>query len=412
MAVILFTGGRVFDGTGAAPEHADVLVEDGVIAAVGPGLTAGDDARVVDATGRVILPGLIDTHVHLTLSDINLVNRVSNPFSLHFFQAVVNCRKTLETGITTVRDAAGADLGLKQALARGLIEGPRALIAVNMISQTGGHNDGHLSCGLDLALFPEHPGVPSGIADGPDEMRRTVRTMLRAGADVIKVATTGGVLSPSDDPRHAHFRPDELAALVAEADAAHVHVMAHAQGAEGIKNAVRAGVRSIEHGIFLDDEAIELMLERGTWLVPTLIAPMSVIEAAERGELHEPAVLDKALEVASVHREAVTRAIEAGVNVALGTDTGIGPHGDNLRELPLLAECGLHPYAVWAAATSRAAELLGLQDRIGRVAPGLTADLVLLEGELTDLSGLRGRVTETWQSGRRVYERAEDGGPR
>ncbi|MFI6708918.1 amidohydrolase family protein [Nonomuraea sp. NPDC050478] len=409
MAGILFAGGRVFDGTGAAPERADVLVEDGVIVAVGTGLAARDDVRVVDATGKIVLPGLIDTHVHLTLSDINLVNRVSDPFSLHFFKTVVNCRKTLETGITTVRDAAGADLGLKQALARGLIEGPRTLIAVNMISQTGGHNDGHLSCGVNLALFPEHPGVPSGIADGPDEMRKTVRTMLRAGADVIKVATTGGVLSPADDPRHAHFRPDELAVLVAEADAAHVHVMAHAQGVEGIKNAVKAGVRSIEHGIFLDDEAIELMLARGTWLVPTLIAPMSVIEAAERGELHEPAVLDKALEVASVHREAVTRAIGAGVNIALGTDTGIGPHGDNLRELQLLAECGLPPYAVWAAATSRAAELLGLADRIGRVAPGLTADLVLLEGELTDLSDLRGRVAETWQSGRRVYERGEDG---
>ncbi|GAA4519920.1 arginase family protein [Nonomuraea ferruginea] len=227
MAGILFAGGRVFDGTGAAPGRADVLVEDGVIVAVGTGLAARDDVRVVDATGKIVLPGLIDTHVHLTLSDINLVNRVSDPFSLHFFKTVVNCRKTLETGITTVRDAAGADLGLKQALSRGLIEGPRTLIAVNMISQTGGHNDGHLSCGVNLALFPEHPGVPSGIADGPDEMRKTVRTMLRAGADVIKVATTGGVLSPADDPRHAHFRPDELAVLVAEADAAHVHVMAH-----------------------------------------------------------------------------------------------------------------------------------------------------------------------------------------
>ncbi|GGO82597.1 metal-dependent hydrolase family protein [Nonomuraea cavernae] len=409
MGRTLFTGGRVFDGTGTAPEAADVLVEDGVIVGVGTELAIGDGDRVVDATGRIVLPGLIDTHVHLTLSDINLVNRVSNPFSLHFFQAVVNCRKTLETGITTVRDAAGADLGLKQALARGLIEGPRTLIAVNMISQTGGHNDGNLSCGVDLALFAQHPGVPSGIADGPDEMRRTVRTMLRAGADVIKVATTGGVLSPSDDPRHAHFRPDELAVLVAEANAAHVHVMAHAQGVEGIKNAVRAGVRSIEHGIFLDDEAIELMLAHGTWLVPTLIAPTSVIEAAQRGELHEPAVLDKALEVASVHRDAVAKAIEAGVDIALGTDTGIGPHGDNLRELPLLAECGLPAYEVWAAATSRAAELLGLSDRIGRVAPGLTADLVLLEGELTDLSDLRGRVTETWQAGRRVYNRREDG---
>jgi imidazolonepropionase-like amidohydrolase len=276
-----------------------------------------------------------------------------------------------------------------------------------MISQTGGHNDGQLSCGVTVELFPLHPGVPSGIADGPDEVRKKVRTMLRAGADVIKVATTGGVLSPSDDPKHAHLRPDELTALVAESAAAHVHVMAHAQGADGIKNAVRAGVRSIEHGIYLDDEAIELMLANGTWLVPTLLAPVAVIEAAERGEVHEPAVLDKALEVAAVHRSAVKKAVDAGVNIALGTDTGIGPHGDNLRELQLLADCGLTPYQAWAAATSRAAALLGLDDRLGRVAAGMTADLVLLDDELTDLSNLQGRVAETWQAGRRVYNRRD-----
>ncbi|TFV91864.1 amidohydrolase family protein [Blastococcus sp. CT_GayMR20] len=402
MRSTLFAGGYVFDGTGSAPSRADVLIEDGVIRAVGTSL---DGDTVVDTTGRTVLPGLIDAHVHLTLSGVNLVERLANPFSFHFFQAVVNCRRTVATGITTVRDAAGADLGLKQALARGLISGPRALIAVNMISQTGGHNDGHLSCGLAVELFPHHPGVPSGVADGPDEMRRTARTMLRAGADVIKVATTGGVLSPSDDPKHAHLRPDELAALVAEADAAHVPVMAHAQGAEGIKNAVRAGVRSIEHGIFLDDEAIELMLAKGTWLVPTLLAPLSVIEAAERGEVHEPAVLDKALEVAAVHRDAVTRAVEAGVPIAMGTDTGIGPHGDNLRELQLLVDCGLSPYQAWAAATSGAAVLLRLADRIGSIQPGLTADLVILDGDLTDLSGLAGRVVETWQAGCRTYRR-------
>jgi imidazolonepropionase-like amidohydrolase len=184
--------------------------------------------------------------------------------------------------------------------------------------------------------------------------------------------------------------------------------MAHAQGADGIKNAVRAGVRSIEHGIYLDDEAIELMLAHGTWLVPTLLAPLSVIEAAERGEVHEPAVLEKALEVASVHRGAVVKAVEAGVKIAMGTDTGIGPHGDNLRELQLLADCGLSPYAAWAAATSRAAELLGLGGRVGRVEPGMTADLVVLDGDLGDLSGLRGRVAQTWQSGQRTYHRPED----
>lgn len=410
MARHLFTGGQVFDGTGTPPAPADVLVEDGVIVAVGDDVRrepAADDAIVLDLAGRTLLPGLIDAHVHLTLSGINVLDRLYKPFSYHFFQAVENCRKTIATGITTVRDGGGADLGLKQAIASGLIEGPRTLISVNMISQTGGHNDGHLSCGLDVHLFPQHPGVPSGIADGPDEVRRTVRTMLRAGADVIKVATTGGVLSPSDDPRHAHFTPAELDVLVAEATAGDAHVMAHAQGAEGIKNAVRAGARSIEHGIYLDDEAVELMLANGTWLVPTLIAPTSVIEAAQRGEVHEPGVLDKALQVAATHRESIAKAVEAGVKIAFGTDTGIGPHGDNLRELHLLTECGLTPYQAWAAATSGSAELLGLGDRIGKVRAGHVADLTVIDGPLTDLSGLAGRIAETWREGRRVYHRDE-----
>jgi imidazolonepropionase-like amidohydrolase len=403
MPATLFRGGSVFDGTGAAPFEAEVLVRDGLIVAVGNRLDARD-TDIVDLAGSTLLPGLIDTHVHLTMSGIDLVRRISDPFTLHLYRTVENCRRTIAAGITTVRDAAGADLGLKQALAQGVIAGPRALIAVNMISQTGGHNDGHLSCGLDVELFPLHPGVPSGIADGPDDVRRVTRQMIRAGADVIKVATTGGVLSPSDDPRHAHFRPDELDVLVAEATAAGIGVMAHAQGADGIKNAVRAGVRSIEHGIYLDDEAIELMLAAGTWLVPTLVAPVAVLEAAERGEVHEPAVLAKAQQVVEVHRGAVRRAIAAGVQVAFGTDTGIGIHGENLRELALLVECGMTPFAAWHAATGGAAALLG-RDDLGAVRPGAVADLVVVDGDLTDLDRISERISQTWQSGTRTHSR-------
>src|SRR5688500_2842470 len=176
-------------------------------------------------------------------------------------------------------------------------------ISLSMLSQTGGHGDGWMASGEVVNFLPSHPGVPRTVVDGADEMRRTVRELVRMGADVIKVAVSGGVLSPRDKPRHAHFRPAELEALVEEASAAGIWVMAHAQAADGIKNAVRAGIRSIDHGIYLDDEAISLMLERDAWLVPTLVAPRGVIEAAEAGARIEEAALAKAREVVEAHAD-------------------------------------------------------------------------------------------------------------
>ncbi len=185
--------------------------------------------------------------------------------------------------MTTVREAGGSDLGVKQAQVTGLASGPKMQISITILSQTGGHGDGWQVCGAHLpGLLDASPGPPHNIVDGPDEMRRKVRELVRAGADVIKVCTSGGVSSPRDDPRHGHYRDDESLVLVAEAAAAGKWVMAHAQATEGIKSAVRTGIRSIEHGIYLDDQAIEMMLAAGTYLVPTLIAPMGVLEARPR----------------------------------------------------------------------------------------------------------------------------------
>ncbi|WP_405868919.1 MULTISPECIES: amidohydrolase family protein [unclassified Streptomyces] len=397
----VFTGGLVFDGTGADPAPADVVVADGRIVDVGTDL---DGDTHVDCTGRTLLPGLFDCHVHLTLNGIGLLGALQKPFSYQFFEAAVNLRRTLEAGITTVRDAAGADLGVKQAVDDGLVTGPRVQISIGLISQTGGHGDNWMPSGHCAGLAVPHPGRPPAIADGPDEMRRTARTLLRAGAEVLKVCTTGGVLSPRDDPRHSQFTPAELDVLVAEATTQGRYVMAHAQGAEGIKNAVRAGVRSIEHGIYLDDEAIDLMLERGTWLVPTLIAPVAVIRAAEAGVQIPDAMVRKAAEVAEVHADSVRRAAEAGVRIAMGTDSGIGPHGTNLDELPLMEECGMSPGEVLAAATSSSARLLGYDD-LGLIEPGRRADLVLVEGNAYDLTALPSHVTEVWKDGVRTVLR-------
>ncbi|MFB9617210.1 amidohydrolase family protein, partial [Kutzneria kofuensis] len=244
---------------------------------------------------------LFDCHVHVVGSGLGLLPQVQKPFSYQFYEAARNLWTTLKLGITTVRDAAGADLGIKQAVADGLISGPRLQIAIGLISPTGGHGDGWLPSGHCVPASLPHPGRPDAMADGPDEMRRVARTLLRAGADVLKVCTTGGVLSPRSDPRHSQFTVEELDVLVTEAQMQGRAVMAHAQGTEGIKNAVRAGIRSIEHGIYLDDEAIELMLARGTWLVPTLVAPVNVIRAAEAGASLPDAVVRKAKEVAEVH---------------------------------------------------------------------------------------------------------------
>jgi imidazolonepropionase-like amidohydrolase len=395
----LLSGGRVFDGTGTPPAEADVLVEDGRILAVGPGLD-GDEA--VDVGGRYLLPGLFDCHTHVTITDVNLLGMLQRPFSYRFFETVRNLAATLRVGITTVRDAAGADAGVKQAVADGLVPGPRLQISVTLLSQTGGHGDGWFRSGQVVNFWPTYPGMPDGLVDGPEAMRRKVRELIRAGADVIKVATSGGVLSPTDDPRHAHFRDDELTALVAEAAAAGRWVMAHAQAADGIKAAVRAGIRSIEHGIYLDEEAIGLMLDRGAWLVPTLVAPRGVLAAAEAGMAIPDAARRKAVEVAEAHADSFRRAVAAGVKVAMGTDSGVTPHGRNLAELELMAKGGMTPAQVLAATTSSAAELLGLSDELGTLEPGKRADVVVVDGDPFELATLGDRIAAVVKDGRLV----------
>ena len=399
MSRMVFRGGRVFDGTGSDPAPADVVVEDGRIVDVGSGLD-GDEST--DLAGRTILPGLFDCHTHVTISHVDLWRVAQQPFSYVFYEAARNLAATLRIGITSIRDAGGADLGIRQAVDDGLIAGPRMQISIIMLSQTGGHGDDWYPSGAEIPLMIPHPGRPSGLVDGQDEIRHKVRELVRMGADVIKVATSGGVLSPRDDPRHAHFRPAELETLVEEATAAGIFVMAHAQGGDGIKNAVRAGIRSIDHGIYLDDEAIELMKARGTWFVPTLVAPQGVIDAAEAGVPLPPAVVDKARAVVEIHRSAFRHAVEAGVRIAMGTDSGVTPHGRNLRELALMADGGMRPAAVLEATTRSAAQLLGVDGERGTIEPGKLADLVVVSGDPYDFTDLGDRVESVWKAGRQV----------
>jgi imidazolonepropionase-like amidohydrolase len=405
MTRTLIQGGQVFDSGGGNASIADVVIEDDRIVDVGSSL---DGDEVIDAAGHAVYPGLIDCHVHF-MADGNLdpMSAIRTPFSMNFYLAAERMARTLATGITTVREAGGSDLGVKEAQSKGMVPGPHMQISIAILSQTGGHGDHWEVCGANLPggiIGDPHPGKPHNIVDGADEMRRKVRELIRAGADVIKVCTSGGVLSPRDDPRHGHFRDAELDVLVAEANAAGKWVMAHAQATDGIKSAVRAGIRSIEHGIYLDDEAIAMMLERGTYLVPTLIAPRGVLEAAERGVKVPQYAIDKTTMVIDVHRDSISRAISAGVKVAMGTDSGVTPHGQNLRELEQMVECGMSPAEALTSSTRVAAELLGVDDDRGTIEPGKRADVVIARGDALDISGLGQRVRTVIQDGKVVVE--------
>lgn len=382
MSHTLIHNGTLIDGNGAAPTpDAALLIEENRIIAAGPRTQVTvptDDVTMIDASGGYVLPGLIDTHVHLMLEGINMAKMMTTPFSYNFFAAVDRMRRTIDAGITSVRDAGGADLGLKQAVEDGLVIGPRMQISITALSTTGGHVDGWMPSGHTLDLLPEYPGMPGPICDGVEEVRKKVREVLRAGADVVKVCSTGGVLSPTDHPEFTQFTVEELAVMVQEAEFRRgLKVMAHAQGLEGIRNAVLAGIHSIEHGMFLDDEVIELMLDRGVYLVPTLLAPLAVIEAAAvSGAMPEYGVR-KARETIEIHNESITKAYEAGVKIAMGTDAGVMPHGTNLRELGLMCNIGMSPMESLVATTKVAAECLGWGDRLGTLTPGKLADVVV-----------------------------------
>ncbi len=397
MTSTVFSGGQIFDGTGTAPVAGDLRVEDGRITAIGTGL---DGDVQVDCAGTTVFPGFFDCHVHLTSTSIDTLQKLNTPLSYRFYEAIHNMQATLDAGVTSVRDAAGADLGVKRAVDNGLVPGPRMQIAISMLSQTGGHGDGHMLCGANMKI--PYPGAPSGVVDGPDEMRRRVRELVREGAGVIKVATSGGVLSPISDPRRGHLRDHELAVLVEEATAAGLHVMAHAQATEGIKAAIRNGIRSIEHGIYLDDEAVQMMLDRGTYLVPTLIAPRFVLEAAATGTSLSDRVLEKVHMVIEAHTDSIRLAIDAGVKIAMGTDSGVGPHGQNLRELGLMVDAGFTPTQALVATTKTAAELLGVDDELGTIGVGKLADLVVVTGDPLDVGAIQQNIVGVYKGGKLV----------
>ncbi|OEJ28103.1 hypothetical protein AR457_30150 [Streptomyces agglomeratus] len=386
---VLLHNGLLIDGTGGEPvTDGAVLIDEGLVRWVGPTArlrlpALPVPARRVDVQGDAILPGFIDCHVHMAAPGgaLSHAEIAAMPLSLRTFLAAPRMKLTLEAGVTTARDLGGADAGHREAVESGLLAGPRLLVAISMLSPTGGHGD--------FRAAPDSGGndpVMGRLADGTTECRKAVREVLRQGADCVKVAATGGVWSPTDQPGDDGFLEDEIRTIT-EIAAGHGgrKVAAHAQGRGGIINAVRGGVASVEHGYEIDDEAIDLMLERGTFLVPTLTTantepdPQKAAGPAYAKKKHWQAVA----------RRHIPHAVARGVRVAMGTDCGIAEHGTNLRELAYLVGCGMTPMDAIRAGTSEAAELLGLAREIGTLEPGKRADVVVARGNpLTDIASL------------------------
>jgi imidazolonepropionase-like amidohydrolase len=383
---VVLRAARVIDGTGAAPIANGVIVvtEDKIVAVGAQGSVAiPPGARMIDLGDATLLPGFIDAHTHIIGRELN--DPQANDAPVRDFDAlgaiigVANAQKTLLAGFTTIRNVGAPDfddMALRKAVSEGFVIGPRMQNAGHAIGITGGHCDEN---GYKPGLMDGNPKL--GVADGPDQIRAAVRYQAKYGADVIKTCATGGVLSEGDAVGVPQYTYEELKALVDEATKLERKVAAHAHGADGIKIAVRAGVASIEHGSFLDEEGAKMMAQRGTYLVPTLSAGEAVEKAAKAGVL-KGLRAEKALAAAAAMRNGVKIAVRDGVPIALGTDAGVGSHGTNGHEFSLMVDwAGMTPMQSIVAGTMSAAKLLGWEKTVGSLAPGKLADIVAVPGD-------------------------------
>lgn len=393
--------GELLATPGKAPvKEATVLVREGRIARVDPGYldpaALGADAAgatTINLKDKFVLPGLIDCHTHITweMNRASRLEAVEKSDADVALDGVVYARRTLEAGFTTIRNVGSsgrASFALRDAIRDGKVVGPRILEAGQSITPTGGHGDS--THGYREDLF-EMPGAMQGVADGPDECRKAVRAQVKRGADVIKLTATGGVLSATGAGLAQAFDDDELRAIVETAHHLGRTVAAHAHGADGIKAALRAGVDSIEHGTFLDDEAIALFKEKRAFYVPTILAGVTVGEIASASDSYFfPVVKAKAMQVGPVIKGAFAKAYKSGVRIAFGTDSGVSAHGENGREFLLMVECGMKPEEAIAAATVNAAELCGLSKEVGTIEAGKAADIIAVGASpLADIKAIR-----------------------
>jgi len=378
-----------------------IITEGKLITEVREGfITAAAGDKIIDLKNKTVMPGLMDMHVHL--EEQTKKGAAAERFSLNpadiAFESTVYARVTLMAGFTTVRDLGGkgVNIALRNAISKGYVVGPRIFTAGRAIATTGGHAD--LTNGYRKDLLID-PGPYEGVINGADEARKAVRQRYKDGSDLIKITATGGVLSQAKDASGAQFTEEEIKAIVETAKDYGFKVAAHAHGAEGMKRAIRAGVTSIEHGTFMDDEAIELCKKYGTWLVPTVIAGKSTADSARIPGYYSELVTPKALAVGPKIQATFARAYKAGVKIAFGTDAGVFAHGKNYLEFQYMQEGGMPAIETIRCATLHAATLLGVEDRLGSIEKGKTADIIAVDGDpLSDISSM-GRVKFVMKDG-------------
>jgi imidazolonepropionase-like amidohydrolase len=389
-AALAIVGGRLIDGLGGDPiADATLVIEDGRVRAAGKGARVPRGAEVIDAAGRTVLPGIIDCHVHSTYRARDIRKHLTNTPTYNVLRSTQILAETLACGVTTARDMGGADAGFREAVAEGFVTGPRLLISIVMISQTGGHGDSWVPAGIRLQ---KRAWLPSGVVDGPDEMRKLVRTLLMAGADFIKICTTGGITSLTDSWDEPQLAADEIRTAVAEAAAKRKRVAVHAEGLDGIRNALCADIYSLEHGWFMDERCVEQMIARGIWWVPTIsLVPLSVERrkndpAWSSQQLAKEDDKDAAIYQAMQKQIPLWKdAVKRGIKVAMGTDQS---HrllvGENLVELEFMVNwLGMSEMEAIVASTSRAAECIE-RPELGALVPGRIADVLVVDGDPLD----------------------------
>ncbi|MBJ3777393.1 amidohydrolase family protein [Acuticoccus mangrovi] len=385
-------GGTLIDGSGADPiARGVVVIENGVITAAGPesAVTVPSGAERLDASGRTVLPGFIDTHVHGTYRARDMRQHLLNTPTYNVLKSTEVLRETLACGITMARDMGGADAGFREAIAEGVIDGPRLQVSLGMISQTGGHGDYWVPAGMRIQ---KRAWLPNTVCDGVDEMRRMVREFLMRGADFIKICATGGITSITDSWDEPQFTIEEIKTAVSEATTKHKGVAVHAEGLAGIKNAVASGIHSLEHGWFIDEESIDQLLKHDTWWVPTLaLVPLSVEHRKKntawashqmgQEDVKDAQILSLMENQIPIWKEAVKR----GVKIAMGTDQS---HrllvGENMKELRFMIDwLGMSEMEVIVASTTKAAECMGRSD-VGALKAGCLADVLVVDGNPLD----------------------------
>ena len=362
--------------------HQKVLIENNLIKEISSSINANDNVNVIDGEDNYLLSGFIDCHTHIFAKGFHKEENMANPLGIHFYNAVPHSKQTINAGVTSIRDCGSADLSFKLAQQRKLFIAPKVHLSINPLVMTGGHFDLLLPSGFDMEIM--YPGFPKGRCDGIEEVLKKTREVKRAGADFIKVMASGGVLTTNTSPEFAQFNKKELKTIVKEASANNMKVSAHCHSLKGMNNCIKAGFSSIEHGTFIDKKTSKRMVENDVSLVPTLLVHQFLYKNGfPAWDNYAQEKTQKLKEIVKVHKENIAVAYEEGVNILMGTDSGVIPHGHNLEELAHLVDIGMTPEEAIASGTIKAAKFLN-QDNLGLIKENYVADLILVNSNPLD----------------------------